>query len=138
MLFRFYINRMPYLDNNITLKLLYASICSEILHITKTTTDLINMLRQGHRLLIRMKKQGTECTRIISLLNQIFWGNTFKFFISLQIPFINLLSLSLCNYLFIGICFDMHMYVYVYCLCNLFLCVYVAVYLYCSFWLDFC
>ena len=136
--FRFYINRMPYLDNNITLKLLYAPICSEILHITKTTTDLINMVRQGHRLLIRMKKQGTECTRIISLLNQIFWGNTFKFFISLQIPLINLLSLSLCNYLFIGICFDMHMYVYVYCLCNLFLCVYVAVYLYCSFWLDFC
>ena len=75
--FRFYINRMPYLDNNIKLKLLYASICSEILHITKTTTDLINMVRQGHRLLIRMKKQGTECTRIISLLNQIFWGNTF-------------------------------------------------------------
>ena len=136
--FRFYINRMPYLDNNITLKLLYASICSEILHITQATTDQINMVRQGHRLLIRMKKQGTECTRIISLLNQIFWGNTFKFFISLQIPLINLLSLSLCNYLFIGICFDMHMYVYVYCLCNLFLCVYVAVYLYCSFWLDFC
>ena len=136
--FLFYINRMPYLDNNTTLNLLYALIFSEILHITKTTTDLINMVRQGNHLLIRMEKQGTECTRIISLLNQIFWGNTFKFFISLQIPLINLLSLSLCNYLFIGICFDVHMYVYVFYLCNLFLCVYVAVYLYCSFWLDFC
>ena len=55
--FPFYINRLPYMDSNITSKTFCASISSEILHISGTTTDLIIMVARANLLLIWMKKE---------------------------------------------------------------------------------
>ena len=49
----------------------YASLGSEVLRIARTMTDLINVIKRVNRLLIRMKKQGSKCTRIILLLKKI-------------------------------------------------------------------
>ena len=61
------------------LKSFYASISSEILRIARTTSELINMVTRVNLLLIRMKKQGSEYTRIILLLKKVF-GKPFKVF----------------------------------------------------------
>ena len=77
--FPIYINRIPWLDNNIPSQMFYASIDFEILHITRTTTYLINTVKRVGISLIQMKKQCSECTRITSLLKKIF-GKRFKVF----------------------------------------------------------
>ena len=77
--FPFHINHMPYLNSSIPLEIYYATISSEILRNNRTTTDLINMVICVNLLLIRMKKQSSECTRIISLLKEIF-AKHFKVF----------------------------------------------------------
>ena len=76
--FPFYINYMSYLDSNIPSKIFCASISSEVLRIARTTTDLNNMIKRVSHYLIRMKKQGSEYTRIVSSLRKIFkyLGNT--------------------------------------------------------------
>ena len=56
-----------------------ASVGSAILYIAETTTDLITMVTRFNLLLIRMKKQISKFTRIISLLKKIF-GKHFKVF----------------------------------------------------------
>ena len=68
---------MPYLNNDISSKIFYASASSDILHIARATTDLINMVTRVNLLLIRIKKQGSKCVHIISLLKEIF-GKHFK------------------------------------------------------------
>ena len=70
--FSFYINCKPYFDSNILSKIFYASIGSEILHIAKTATDLINMIKRVNFSSIRLKIQGSECSLITSLLEKIF------------------------------------------------------------------
>ena len=80
--------------SNITSKIFYALIGSEILRITSTTTDLINMVRRVNLLLIQMKKQGSECTRVISLLKKIF-GKHFKVLNKLADTADNFIDLSL-------------------------------------------
>ena len=77
--FLFDINNMLNLESNIPSKIFYASIGSEILHIVLATTDLVNMVKRVNLLLIRMKKQVSECTRIISLFKKVF-GKHFKVF----------------------------------------------------------
>ena len=63
---------MPYLDSNITSKTFSTSIGSEILHIARTATDLIDMVKRVNLLLMQKKKQRSECTHIISLLKKFF------------------------------------------------------------------
>ena len=70
---------MSYLDSNMPSKTFYASIDSEILCIVRTTIDLINMVELVNLLLVKMKKQGSECTLIISSLKKIF-GKHFNVF----------------------------------------------------------
>ena len=53
--FPFYINHMPYLDSDIPSKLFYALVGSEILHIARITTGLINVITRVNILLIQMK-----------------------------------------------------------------------------------
>lgn len=43
-----------------------------------TINDLINMVKRVNPLLMQMKRQGSECTRIISLLKKIFGKHFFK------------------------------------------------------------
>ena len=95
--FPFYINRMPYLDNNIPSKTFYTSISSEIVRMARTTSELINMVTHANILLICMKKQGNECTRIISLLKKIFEKHfkVFHKFANTTDEFNKLLSLQL-------------------------------------------
>ena len=58
----FYISHPPYL-HNIPWQIFYAPASSEIYRIiSRTTTDLINMVIHVNLLLIHMKKQGGEYT----------------------------------------------------------------------------
>ena len=57
----------------------YASVGSEIVHIARTTTDLINVVTTVKLLLIQMKKKGSECVRTMSLLKK-FFGKHYKVF----------------------------------------------------------
>ena len=41
----FYISRMTYLDSNIPSEMFYPSTGSEILHTSRTTTDMVDMVR---------------------------------------------------------------------------------------------
>ena len=66
---------MPYLDSNIPSKIIYVSVDSEILRITRITTDLINFVTHVNLLLIWMKKRGSECVLTIDLLKKIFGKN---------------------------------------------------------------
>ena len=50
--FPFYINCITYLDNNIPSEIFYGLIGSEILHIVRTTSKLINMATPANLLLI--------------------------------------------------------------------------------------
>ena len=86
---------MPYLGSNITSKIFHASIGSEILRIIKRRTDLINMIAHVNNLLIEIKKPGSECTRIFSLLKKIFWKHfkVFHQFADTAVEFIKLFSL---------------------------------------------
>ena len=61
---------MPHLDSNIPSKT-YAATCSEILRNVRTTAELISIIERANLLLIWMKNQCSECTRIISLLKKI-------------------------------------------------------------------
>ena len=74
---------MPYLDG------------SKIMRIARITTDLINMVTHVTSLLIRMKKQGSECYCIISLLKKIFGRHfvVFHKFADTDNKFIELFSL---------------------------------------------
>ena len=56
--FPIYINHMSYLGSNMLSKIFYASVGSEVLHIARTTTDLINIMSTVNVLLIWMKKAG--------------------------------------------------------------------------------
>ena len=76
--FPFYINRVPYMDSNITSKTFCASISSEILHISWKTTDLIIMVARANLLLVWMKKER-YCTNIIASFKKIF-SEHFKIF----------------------------------------------------------
>ena len=63
---------------------------------------------------------------------------TFKCFISLKIQLMNLLSFSFHNHMYVHVYFMcIYMYICAFYVWNLFVCVYVAVYLCCSFWVDF-
>ena len=64
---------MSYLDSNVSCKILYTSVGSEILRIARTATDLINMVIRVDLLLTRMKKQKSECVRIISFIEKDIW-----------------------------------------------------------------
>ena len=64
---------MSYLDSNVPCKILYTSVGSEILRIARTATDLINMVIRVDLLLTRMKKQKSECVRIISFIEKYIW-----------------------------------------------------------------
>ena len=55
---------MTYLDINIPSKIFYALIGSETLRIARTITNLINMVTRINPFLIRMIKQGSDCTCI--------------------------------------------------------------------------
>ena len=68
----FYINGVPYLDSNISSNVYDASIGSEILHIARKATDLVNLVTRVNLLLIQRKKQDSECTRINPLLKKMF------------------------------------------------------------------
>ena len=57
----------------------YAIIGSETVRIVRKTTNLSNMVKPVGLLLIRMKKQGSECIRIVWLLKKIF-GKHFNVF----------------------------------------------------------
>ena len=57
----------------------YAIIGSETVRIARTTRNPSNMVKPVGLLLIRMKKQGSECIRIDWLLKKIF-GKHFKVF----------------------------------------------------------
>ena len=70
--FLFYINFIPYLDGNIPSKIFFALISSEIISIARTATGMNNIVIRISLLLIRMKKHGSECVRIILLLKKIF------------------------------------------------------------------
>lgn len=67
--FPFYINPMSYLDSNILSRKCFASFCSAILRIEKTTINPLDMVTRFNFLLMR---QGSECTCIVSLLEKIF------------------------------------------------------------------
>ena len=54
--FTFYINRIPYLQSNVSSNIFYVSIGSEILRIDRTITEIINMVEQVNLLLKQMKK----------------------------------------------------------------------------------
>ena len=60
-----------------TIKIFYASVGSEIPCIAGTTEDLIDMIEFVNLLLIWMKKQGSECACIVSLLKD-FLGKYLK------------------------------------------------------------
>ena len=62
------------LDNNIPSKTFHGSIGSEILHIARKTSGLINMVARVNLLLIQMKKQGNKSTCIILFLKNL-WGS---------------------------------------------------------------
>ena len=82
---------MPYSDSNIPSKIFYSLLISEILRIARTKKDPTNLITVANLLLIRMKKQGSECVHIILILRKVF-GKHLEYFISLQILLINLLS----------------------------------------------
>ena len=63
---------MPYLNTNMTPKIMYASVSSEILLIARTTAYLVNMVTRVNIFLIQMKKLHSECVCIISLFKNIF------------------------------------------------------------------
>ena len=77
--FPFYINRMPFLDSNMPSKIFYASIGSEILRIVRTTTELNDLKNRVDELLTRMKKQGTEQGRLVSIIKKLFGRHTLNF-----------------------------------------------------------
>ena len=64
---------------NIPSKILYALIDSKILHFARTTADLINMVTSVNFLMINLRRQGSECVCINSLLKNTF-GKYFKVF----------------------------------------------------------
>ena len=81
---------MPYLDNGIPYKILYASFVSKILYIARAAKDL-------HKNKKAMEKQGSNVYVPFHFGKKIF-GKQFKvYFIKLQIALMNLLSFSLCN-----------------------------------------
>ena len=55
--FPVFVDCMPYLDSNMSSKKIYPSVGSEILRISRTTTDLINVVTHVKLYLTRMKKQ---------------------------------------------------------------------------------
>ena len=56
------------------------------------------MVKRVNLLLIRMKNEGIECTHIALLKAKFFlFRNTLKYFVTLQILLMNLLSSSLCK-----------------------------------------
>ena len=63
--FPFYTNQMLYLHSNTPPKNAYGSIDPEILRYTRIATDLTDIVTHVYLLLIRMKKQDSECTGII-------------------------------------------------------------------------
>jgi len=63
---------MPFLSSNLPSKIFYASVGSEILRIVRTTTELDDIKIRVETLLIRMKKQGSEKKRIITLMNKLY------------------------------------------------------------------
>lgn len=52
-----FVDCMPYLDSNMSSKKIYPSVGSEILRISRTSTDLINVVTHVKLYLTRMKKQ---------------------------------------------------------------------------------
>ena len=92
--FPFYINRMPYIDSNIPSKIFYACIGSEILRIARTTSEKNDMIHCVNQLIIRMKKQGSQHERFISLLKKIYGKHfsVFKKFASTADCFIKLFT----------------------------------------------
>ena len=111
--FFFYINRMPYLDNNIPSEKSYASVGSQIFCVGRTTTDL---LRRVNLLLIWMKKQSIKCICINSQLKRSS-GSTLRYFIILHILLMNLLRSSIYHYFD---CVYLHAHFCVY----IFICIY--------------
>ena len=75
--FLFYVNRLSYLDSNVSYKTRYALISSEILSIARTATHLINIATSVNLFQTQIKNQGSEFTRIISMLKKLF-GKHFK------------------------------------------------------------
>ena len=57
---------MPYLDNGIPYKILYASFVSKILYIARAAKDL-------HKNKKAMEKQGSKCVCTISLWKKDLW-----------------------------------------------------------------
>jgi len=70
--FPFYINRMPFLDSNMPSKIFYSAVGSEILRIARATTEPNDFKHRVVNLLVRMKKQGSEHQRILSLMKKIY------------------------------------------------------------------
>ena len=78
-----FINRMPYLDSDIPSEIFYALIGSHILCIARTATWQSSMVTRVNILLIRMKKEGIECTHIIAFLKTQIFQKDFKVFCQL-------------------------------------------------------
>lgn len=95
--FLFYTNCMLYLGGNIPSKTFYPSVDLEISCIVKTPAGLIDMVTHVNLLLMQMKKQGSGCVHIISLLKRIFHKHLIKWFISFNILLMNLLGSPLYN-----------------------------------------
>ena len=91
------------------------SALKSVLHFPRTTTNLINMITCVNFLLIRMKKQGSECTPIIHYWKK-YLRNTLKFADTAD-EFIKLFT---CNYFYICVCVRV----------CIFLCLYLCIYVY--------
>ena len=134
--FLFSNNSISYLDNKILPKLFYASVNSEILRITTTTTDLANMLAWINILLIRMQKQDIRY-HLVTRYSYHFTskkGNIFKYFKGLQLLLLNLASCSLYNWftcMYVYVCFyaKLDAYLCISCVWYISVCGYVAMYL---------
>ena len=65
------------------------------------------MVKQVNLLLRQMKKQGSDCTGIISLLKKIFGKHLLKYFISLQTQVIQIYStfLFVTNFVYVNVYF---------------------------------
>ena len=121
-LFAFNIYHMPYSDSYLPSKIFYTSIGSKILHIGRTITDLVNMVKcVVGLLLVQMKKQGIEFTCNISLLERMFLKhfNVFHNFADTIDEFIKsfflFLHMHLCMYIFICLCVYVLQCIYLCC-----------------------
>ena len=94
---------MRYLDSNMPSKIFFFALAgAKILRTVTAKNDLINPMTSVKTFLIRMKKQGCECIRILSLIKKVFGKHFWE--TSLQIGLLNLLSSFVCNYCNMWVC----------------------------------